>query len=145
MGKGSTESNPQTLLNEIIINCSLQRPALSTSPKAKESIFLICSCPSSLLGRIDVYDIWNHKLTRGRIKMKKLHFAVGLDEHIWLMAISCCILCWLWLCKNFKLKFQMTEDTENIVLTPGTMRFYRMLPNTSLDSISLYILSSLYV
>lgn len=57
MGKGSTESNPQTLLNEIIINCSLQRPALSTSPKAKESIFLICSCPSSLLGRIDVYDI----------------------------------------------------------------------------------------
>lgn len=125
--------------------CSLQRPALSTSPEAKESIFLICSCPSSFLGRIDVSDIWNHKLTRGRMKMKKLHFAVGLDEHIWLMAISCCILCWLWLCKNFKLKFQMTEDTENIVLTPSTMRFYRMLPKMFLDRISLYILRYLCV
>lgn len=143
--EGQRRIKPRNSLKRDHHYCSLQRPALSTSPEAEESIFLICSCPSSLFGRIDVSDIWNHQLTRGRIKMKKLHFAVGLDEHIWLMAISCCILCWLWLCKNFKLKFQMTEDTENIVLTPSTMRFYRRLPNMSLDSISLYILSYLGV
>lgn len=33
----------------------------------------------------------------------------------------------------------MSEDTENIVITSSTMTFYKMLPNTSLDSISLYI------
>lgn len=111
--EGQQRIKPRNSLKLDHYYCSLQRPALSSSPKAKESIFLICSRPSSLLGRIDVSDIWNHKLTRGRIKMKKLHFAVGLDEHIWLMAISCCILCWLWLCKNFKLKFQMTEQCIN--------------------------------
>lgn len=143
--EGQQRIQPRKSLKWDHYYCSLQRPALPTSPEAKEAIFLICSSPSPLLGRIDVSDIWNHKLTRGRMKMKKLHFAVGLDDHIWLMAISCCILCWLWLCKNFKLKFQMTGDTENVVLTPHTMRFYRMLPNISLDSISLWILGYLYV
>lgn len=143
--EGQQRIKPRKSLKWDHYYCSLQRPALPTSPEAKEAIFLICSSPSPLLGRIDVSDIWNHKLTRGGIKMKKLHFAVGLDDHIWLMAISCCILCWLWLCKNFKLKFQMTGDTENVVLTPRTMRFYRMLPNISLDSISLCILGYLDV
>lgn len=142
--EGQQRIRPRNSLKWDHYYCSPQRPALSTSPAAKESIFLICSCPSPLLGRIDVSDIWNHKLTRGGIEMKKLHFAAGLDEHIWLMAISCCILCWLWLCKNFKLKFQMTGDTENIVLTPSTMSFYRLLPNMFLGNISLCILN-LYI
>lgn len=134
--EGQQRIRPRNSLKWDHYYSSLQRPALSTSPEAKEPIFLICSCPSPLLGRIDVSDIWNHTLTRGRLEMKKLHFAVGLDEHIWLMAISCCILCWLWLCRNFKLEFQMAEDAEDIALTPSTMRFYRLLPNAFLGSIS---------